>query len=515
MVGGGLAGVVAALYLAERGARPLLLEGHPSRLGGRWRGGTDGEATAFEQAGKRWVFPSEHGIHGLWGQYHNLRATLQTFGGNEVAGALVPADRQEWVYAAGGQRTAARVELGRVVTHTRVPAPFHYLALFARPSFLRVMTPLEVAALPWIFASLQLALRFDPLVRMDHAERLSQTRLRAFFLGWPPRLRAMVAALARSGLFADPDEAPLAGFVAFLRFYTLLRRDSQRFQYLPADPEVAVFGPLRAALEARGGEVRLGSLAKRIERAGDNSWRVTWEEDGGERTSAPGPLVVAVDAPAARTVLEGSEDTRGVAKGHTEWPRGLPNAVGRLWWDAEPAANYAEAGIFGGDFTGDNVFWLHRIQRTSSFQTWAEATGGSACEVHVYGPDDVLEQPDAAILARLVQDVRRAYPSLRGARLVHSNLRRNPPTHTLFSVGSTSRHLEVDAPWPGIWLCGDWVRYPSPALFLERATVTGMAAANGVLASLGLETWEIVPVQRPEVLARLIGGLWRSEKGGR
>jgi isorenieratene synthase len=186
--------------------------------------------------------------------------------------------------------------------------------------------------------------------------------------------------------------------------------------------------------------------------------------------------------------------------------------VARFWWDDEPAAtgHYAEAGIFGGDFTGDNVFWLPRIQRESAFAEWAQATGGSACEVHVYGPADVLEQPDAAILARLAIDLRRAYPALRHAQLLRTTLQRNPPTHTLFNVGSTSRHLEVEAPWDGLWLAGDWIRYPSPALFLERATVTGIAAANGALRDLGLDTrWPILAPEPPEAMARGMGAFWR------
>lgn len=513
MVGGGLAGTVAALYLAERGVRPLLLEAHPTRLGGRWRGGTDEEGAELRHDGQVWQFPSEHGLHGLWGEYHNLRAALGHFLGAESVSSLVAADRQEWIYAAGGQRKAARVELGRVVTHTRIPAPLHYLALFARPSFLRVMTPLELAALPWVFASLQLALRFNPLVRAEDAERLSRMRLRTFFFGWPPRLRAMVAALARSGLFADPEEAPLAGFVAFLRFYTLLRRDAQRFHYLPADPQKAIFGGLHDALLARGGEVRFNTRVESLHRHGPDHWQACWREDGRQQTSPSGPLVLALDAPAAQRLLTDSPETSAVSAGHVAWPRGLPNAIVRLWWDDEPDHRYAEAGIFGGDFTGDNVFWLHRIQTSSAFSTWAAATGGSACEVHVYGPDEVLAQPDAAILARVAIDVRRAYPRLRGARLLQTHLRRNPATHTLFDIGSTSRHLEVDAPWTGIWLAGDWVRYPSPTLFLERATVTGLAAANGALAALGREPWPIVPVSRPEALARLVSWLWRAGRG--
>lgn len=509
-MGGGLAGLVAALHLAERGLRPLVLEAHPTRLGGRWRA-DDGEAdvTLTDAQGGVWRFPSEHGLHGLWGQYHNVRATFERFA-PEILPRLVSAERQEWVYADAGSR-ARRVELGRVVTRTRLPAPFHYLALFVRPSFLALMTPLEVASLPWVFASLQMALLFDPLVRPDDAEALARTRLRSFFLGWSPRLRAMVAALARSGLFADPDVAPLAGFIAFLRFYTLLRRDAQRFQYLPDNPQEVVFAPLRAALEARGGAVQLGARVQHLSTTSDGAWHIAWDDGNGTRDAIQAAsVVVAADAPATRDLFLRSEPTRRVAEARVDWPAGVANAAARLWWDRQPTSGrYAEAAILGGDFTGDNCFWLPRILRESPFAEWAAETGGSACEVHVYGPDDVLEQPDAAILARVVLDIRRAYPALREARLLAATLRRNPPTHTLFNIGATARHLEVETPWPNLWLCGDWLRYPSPTLFLERAAVTGLAAANGVLSGLSLQPFAILPPDPPEPLARALGAMWR------
>jgi hypothetical protein len=55
-------------------------------------------------------------------------------------------------------------------------------------------------------------------------------------------------------------------------------------------------------------------------------------------------------------------------------------------------------------------------------------------------------------------------------------------------------------------LCGDWVAHPIPALYLERAATTGIAAANAVLKTHGIEPWAITPHPQPEPLAKLIGG---------
>ena len=70
IIGGGLAGLTAALHLAERGLRPLVLEADPASAGGRLKVGPD---VTFEHAGQTWRFGSEHGVHAVWSPYRNSR----------------------------------------------------------------------------------------------------------------------------------------------------------------------------------------------------------------------------------------------------------------------------------------------------------------------------------------------------------------------------------------------------------------------------------------------------------
>jgi len=99
-----------------------------------------------------------------------------------------------------------------------------------------------------------------------------------------------------------------------------------------------------------------------------------------------------------------------------------------------------------------------------------------------------------------------AFPDLRG-HPIHYELRRNDPTHTLFGLGPAERHLGIESPWPGLYCCGDWVRHPSPAFFMERACVTGIEAANAVLRARGLATWPLLDPLPAEPLAGWIEGL--------
>ncbi|MFN7145340.1 MAG: FAD-dependent oxidoreductase [Myxococcota bacterium] len=71
VVGGGLAGIAAATALAERGYTVTLFEA-ASQLGGKLGG------WEIEALGER--FPVEHGFHGFFAQYYNLRDLLGAAG---------------------------------------------------------------------------------------------------------------------------------------------------------------------------------------------------------------------------------------------------------------------------------------------------------------------------------------------------------------------------------------------------------------------------------------------------
>lgn len=486
-----MAGLCAAVCLAERGLAPLVLEADPAVFGGRLSE-KPAARFAFPENGPAEVFPAEHGIHGFWAQYRNLKSLLAR---HNIRPKFVRADRQEWVHGEG--KRVKRAELGRVVRRTWWPAPFHYGALWFRPSFWRMVGWRDWLSIPAVLGSLVVAVGIDPLAEYKKMEGLT---LADFCKGWPPAIRAFVASLARSGLSAHPEDVPLSGFIAFLRFYTLLRRDSQGFEYLAGDSGKAVIEPLVARLEQLGGTALRGCRVEKLERL-ENGWQVILED--GRSYETP-DVVLACDAPGTRRIMLGSPATRELAaKFH--WPRGLETVVVRLWFAGEPPPK-AEAGIISGDFAADNFFWLHRFQ--TAFKEWHHRTGYTALEAHIYGPPELLLEPDEALLAKVTADFARIYPSLQD-KVIHRTFRRNPPGHTLFAIGTLAEHLGIRTPWPGLFCCGDWVRHPSPALFLERACVTGIEAANAVLQARGQTTFPLEPHRKPELLSRLVGGYIR------
>jgi isorenieratene synthase len=485
VIGAGVAGLSAALHLAERGLKPLVLEADARFVGGRLAGGD-------EVSVGDWKFRLEHGVHGIWSPYRNLQAMLAR---HNLRPVFVPAQEELWIHRnASGVHSAA---IGTAIRHSLFPAPLHYLQLFLRPSFLFTIDVRDWLRLFHTWSILIMSLGVDPF---GEDQPMDGHMLGDYIGKWSPALRAFFTGLARNGLSTHADEIPLAGFLAFLRFYTTLRRDSWAFSYLPDDGGTSLTEPLAEQVKSLGGQILLGKRVDRLEAltasASTQALRSTgWTITCGDDTFSADYVILAVDSAAAAGLIQNS-----FGPNNLYFPRSLANAIVRLWFDRSPKPG-PEGGMFTGDFVMHNFFWLERIY--APYRKWHKATGGSAIEVHIYGPDDILAKPDALLLAQVISELYRGYPELR-RHLIFQHLQHNAAVHTLPSLGPKELHPGVNTAWPGLFCAGDWVRDPLPSFFLERACGTGIKAANQVLQSHGLEPWPLVDYLPPEPFAAWI-----------
>ncbi len=481
IIGGGVAGLSAALHLAERGLKPLVLEADEKYLGGRLRGGD------MLQVGE-YNFRLEHGVHGIWSQYRNLQAMLAR---HNLRPVFVPAQEEEWIYRT--YKNTWHIPVGSAMRRSFIPPPFHYLQLFFRPYFLAVLGLNELPALFSVWAGLIMAVGIDPLAENQPMEGMT---LGSMTRSWSPALKSFFLGLARNGLSSHPDEVSISGFISFLRFYTLLRRDAWMFSYLPDDGGTSITEPLGERIKNLGGEIQLGSRVTRIKKE-ERDWLVTRESTSGEETLRASQIILATDSNSAQKILRASF---GGEVENLLFPRSLSNAIVRLWFDTKPN-KMPEAGIFTGDSILHNFFWLDRLY--NPYRRWSRETGGSALEAHIYGPDETLALPEATLLAKSISEVQQTFPELRG-HLIKQHLQRNAEIHTLPQVFAKEKHLGVETQWENLFCAGDWVRDEMPSFFLERACATGIKAANAALEKRGMETWKLIEYLPPEPLVAWI-----------
>ena len=95
IIGGGVAGLTAATHLSERGLSPLVLEADPNWIGGRLK---NGPIIEIEHQGKNWAFSGEHGVHGIWMPYLNLKHILARY---DILPEFVPAQNEVWIFGRG------------------------------------------------------------------------------------------------------------------------------------------------------------------------------------------------------------------------------------------------------------------------------------------------------------------------------------------------------------------------------------------------------------------------------
>lgn len=494
VIGAGLAGLTAAAHLAARGLTTLVLDPDQHWPGGRLAGG---DPHRFSYNGREWSFRDEHGVHAIWGGYLNLRATLERF----TTTRLQLSHGEEWINRWGKQ--VRRLEAGSAIQSRWIPAPFHYLQLLFNPHIWANISPWDFLSLPGVLASILLTVGVDPLREGRAWDGLKQ---RDFFTGWTPNLKATFQGLGVNLLAASSDDNSLAAYVATLRFYTMLRRDSWQMAYYPEDAGTSVIAPLVQHLEAHGGRLRRGQTVTRLEQDDAGWWVSAADTHGLVRRYRARQVVLAAHPSGAERLLLNSPATQTEAR-QLIFPTSTQSAVVRLWYSASPREG-VQGGMLTGDFVPDNFFWLHRLY--SDYRQWHLDTGGSTIEVHFYPDHARANLPDQNLLVLAAADVQAAFPELRGT-FVYGTVRRNSKVHTRFRVPD-DHSLHVVTPWPGLFACGDWIGHDTPSFWMERAATTGIAAANEVLRACDQPAYDVLYPPRPELPVRVLGGLMR---GGR
>jgi isorenieratene synthase len=372
VVGGGVAGLVAGRTLAIGGADVTVFEA-AAYVGGRCHRGSE---FAFQRGDRIWRFDLEHGIHGLWRQYRNVRRILEEEG---KSGALVAAAGQELVVP-HPTRGVQAYEFGARVRQAPLPDLLSFLMVFTASDFLAQSLREGPVAWQRSFFDLLHAFAFD--ARRD-IERYDDVSVADFIEGWPLVLQRMSGAITHSAFFREARDVGLAAYLTGLQSYFVSDKRDTAFDFFRDDAEADLLGPLRARIEASGGRVRTGTRVVEIVGEQERAVRVRWRSASSARANSArfDGVVVAVDPPG----LARLRDDGGIGSAldpQARIPDGVHSCVVRLFFDRDLAADRAPTGVFHG-LAADNFFWLHRLQRP--FVAYHAETGGAVLECHLYG----------------------------------------------------------------------------------------------------------------------------------
>ncbi len=466
VVGGGIAGMSAAVVLAERGVRVTVLESRP-RLGGRlgsWPATLpDGTAQMID-----------HGFHAFFRQYYNWRSILRR--ADPRLGFLRPVDR----YPVLSTSWPAE-EFGRL------PAapPLNLLALIARSPSLRLPELRGMdgkAAVPLLAYHPERT--YEELDKVSAAELLDGLKL-------PDRARAMLFEVFAHSFFNHERDMSAAELVASFHFYFLGNPEGLAFDAPGLDYETAIWQPMTAHLQRHGATVHCATPAASVARVGAQ-WQVTGAD--GRRWAAD-HLVLAVDPPALRALGAASPELATAVPTLPDFGSGPPYAVARYWLDRDVAPARP---IFSGvsrQPTLDSVTLYHRLD--AGARDWARRTGGAVVELHAYACDD--DVPADVLAGRMRAELLELWPEATG-QVVHVQARveRQAPS---FDLGSAGPRPRVTTGADGLYLAGDGIHTDFPSALMERSAATGILAANQILAGAGVATEPVWSIRRRGLLA--------------
>jgi squalene-associated FAD-dependent desaturase len=439
VVGGGLAGVTAALALADRGHRVTLAETRP-RLGGL--------AFSFRRDTPAGTLTVDNGQHVYLRCCTAYRGFLRRVGGE----ALAPLQRRLDVPVLDA-RTG---RLGRI-RRTALPAPLHLAASLAR---YRHLAPAERLAA----ARATLALRgLDPadpaLDDQDFGTWLRRHGQR------PGAVAALWDLIGVATLNAAADDVSLA--LAAMVFRTgLLTTPGAADLGIPAVPLGELHDTLaRAALERAGVRVLTGVRAGPPRPAPDGGWQVPLRDGpggprGGEVTAER--VILAVPPEQTHRLLP---------------PGALPDQDRLTRFGTAPILNVHvlyDRPVLNRPFlavTGGPIQWVFDRTGPSGLrhgQYLALSQSAAAAEIG---------EPAAVLRERYLPELARLLPAARTARVTGFFVTRERAATFAPAPGVGRLRPGPATGLPGLYLAGAWTATGWPAT-MEGAVRSGLAAAR-------------------------------------
>jgi squalene-associated FAD-dependent desaturase len=441
VIGGGLAGITAAIALAESGADVTLLEARP-RLGGA--------TCSFSRAG----LTVDTGQHIFLGCCTAYRGLLDRLG---MAGHSTLQDRFDvTVLAPGADGRPRKARLRR----TALPGPLHMLPGLGRYPFLSLAERAKVARPA-------LAMRFvDPADPAADTQRFGDWLARR---GQSERTRrALWDLFSVSALNIAGDDASLA-LAAVVVKTGLLGKNNAADIGVPALPLGELHGDAGANLLAKlGARVMMGTKVAAIE-PGEDGYRIQLAQ--GEPLTADAVVLAVPHEKAAPLMPSGA----------------LPDETVAGWagLGASPIVNVHviyDRPVMDLPFVAaidSPVQWVFDRTRISGL----DKPGQQYLAISLSAADQYADTPVAELQEQFVPALAELFPAARDAEVTEFFVTRERRATFRQAPGSGALRPKAETLMPGLVLAGAWTDTGWPDT-MEGAVRSGLAAAAQLKASL-------------------------------
>jgi squalene-associated FAD-dependent desaturase len=439
IVGGGFAGLAAAVDLASAGARVTLLERRPF-LGGRAYSFTDrvtGETV-------------DNGQHLLMGCYHETLDFLRRIG----ASNKLKIQRTPCVDFLDARAGLARLRL------PSAPAPLHLLAGLAR-----------LGTVSWRdrLGALRVGLALRRMKGTD--ARLADLTVREWLdeLGQSERIQRRFWNLIALATLNELPERAAADLFARVLDEAFLRARGDSAIIIPRVGLSELYTvDARRFIEERGGEVHLSADVAQIEFKGSRAIGVTLR--GGERL-AGSAIISAVTHTALRRIIPQDAAERWEALRSLDQIGVSPIVSINLWYD-EPVTDLEFVGLLDG-----------RIEWVFNRSAIAGRKGRQHLALVISGARTLSEQPKERLIEIAREEIERFFPAARAQRPANALVVREQEATISQTVGTARRRPAQKTPYENFFLAGDWTATGLPAT-IEGAVWSGRECARALIGTL-------------------------------
>ncbi|MBF0159622.1 MAG: FAD-dependent oxidoreductase [Magnetococcales bacterium] len=426
ILGGGVAGLSAAVQLLRSGRRPLLLEAAPN-LGGRARSFHD----------HRLQQQLDNGPHLCVGAYHHFLSLLEQIGSRHQ---LTAVDLPFWSEPTGWYQLSC----------PDGPPPWQLLAALWRcsvvqwhhgPALLRLGRALRADSVP------------DDQQSVTHwLQQLGQPADLCQYL-WGP--------LCQAALNEPPASASAALLATVLRRTFLGQRGDAQILMARVPLNDLIARPARRYIEAHGGHLMTRTRVTALEqRSGRISAVIT--SQGQIDTSQGVPVIAALPLSALRRLLPQWSESTGlhqlsfspIVTVHTQYQRSAQLSTPLAGLPLNPSQ------------------WL--------FDRQTDPAGGARITAVISAAYRESSWSAQRLLSTVHQDITRLLPQLAQETPVFRIVREQRATLAAWPGSSHWRPVST-TPWHNLLLAGDWTSTGVPAT-LEGAAMSGVVAARAVVS---------------------------------
>jgi len=448
ILGGGFAGLAAAVDLAEAGRRVLLLE-RRSFLGGR----------AYSFTDKITGDTVDNGQHLMMGCYHRTLRFLEKIGSLDKL-KFQGDPRVDFLHE----------EANGSVIHASfkcppLPAPLHLLGGLAR-----------LKTIGWGDRLRALGVGLAVRALNGNRDRLAEITVRQWLdsLGQSERIqRRFWNPMALATLNEAPEIASADMFARVIELgFMRTKRDSAMVISRVGLSDLYT-QQAKTFIEARGGEVRLNAEVAEIGFEDNRAAGVTLRS--GERIEAD-VVISAVPYFALRRAL--TAEVAGSHFPHLDGFKSAPIVSINLWYD-EPVTDLEFAGLL--DSPIEWVFNKNAISRSGA----PERAGGRRQHLAlvISGAHDAATKTKEELVAMADGQAKRFFPAARGQSPFHAFVVREHDATLSHTVGTARLRPSNRTQFDNLLIAGDWTSTGLPAT-IEGAVQSGQDCARIVLGEL-------------------------------